>query len=465
MLPRRQCRLENTFVSSRDAFRVAMLASSQSPRVSCGCNRGARRQSRRVLCAAAPVVREAEKAAASPEVVFVAGATGRTGLRVVRSLLASGYAVRAGVRDAKKAAEIFSGRALPPGVGYTGAKDQGAAVGLDMSRITSVECDVTQPTSLGGALGDASFVVSCLGAPESGALSPDNPRRIDGEGTIALVHAAKASGVKHFVLVSSLGTGRFGWPASVLNLFWNVLEHKRTAELALINSGMPFTIVRPGGMERPTDDFEDTHGIVLCAEDTTFGGQVSRKQVAQLAVHCLSAPAEACNKVVEVIASKGVPLRPLSRQLEALPAVAALPQGQSSSGVYTAKYAYVKPPTVRVLDLMGFGGSAPEVVNARAAMIAAAVMLWAEAHGGGTLAQQCSGTGVHSWAEAVVEAVAAASLPPLLRGVAVKHANLGPFTASAELLNGRLAMLALAGAGALEAVHGVPVMTHPWPFY
>ena len=124
-----------------------------------------------MLCAAAPVVREEEKAAASPEVVFVAGATGRTGLRVVRSLLASGYAVRAGVRDAKKAAEIFAGRALPPGVGYTGAKDQGAAVGLDMSRITPVECDVTQPASLGGALGDASFVVRCDASAPPGFLT------------------------------------------------------------------------------------------------------------------------------------------------------------------------------------------------------------------------------------------------------------------------------------------------------
>ena len=440
-----------------------MLASSQTPRACCACNRGTRRLSRRVLCAAVPVVREEGKAAA-PEVVFVAGATGRTGLRVVRSLVAAGYSVRAGVRDKAKAADIFAGRSLPPGVGYTGVKDAGAAFGaLDMSRITPVECDVTQPASLAGALGDSKLVVSCLGAPESGALSPSNPRRIDGEGTVALVNAAKANGVRHFVLVSSLGTGRFGWPASVLNLFWNVLEHKRTAELALVNSGMAFTIVRPGGMERPTDDFEDSNGIVLCAEDTTFGGQVSRKQVAQLCVHCLSAPAEAGNKVVEVIAAKGVPLRPLSRQLEALPAVAAVPQG--SSGVFTAKYVYVKPPTVRVLDLLGFGGSAPEVINARAAMVAAAAMIWAEARGAGTLAQQCSAAGVHPWAEAVAAGVIVASLPPLLRGVAVKHANLGPFTATAELHNGRLAMLALAGAAALEAVHGVPVMTHPWPIY
>lgn len=36
--------------------------------------------------------------------VFVAGATGETGCRVVRELLSAGFSVRAGVRDAEGAA-------------------------------------------------------------------------------------------------------------------------------------------------------------------------------------------------------------------------------------------------------------------------------------------------------------------------------------------------------------------------
>ena len=35
--------------------------------------------------------------------MFVAGATGRLGVRIVRELLAQGYKVRAGVRNAEKA--------------------------------------------------------------------------------------------------------------------------------------------------------------------------------------------------------------------------------------------------------------------------------------------------------------------------------------------------------------------------
>jgi hypothetical protein len=47
---------------------------------------------------------------------------------------------------------------------------------------------------------------------------------------VALVEAAAAAGVKQFVLVTSLGTGKFGFPAAVLNLFWGVLNEKRKAE-------------------------------------------------------------------------------------------------------------------------------------------------------------------------------------------------------------------------------------------
>jgi hypothetical protein len=38
-------------------------------------------------------------------------------------------------------------------------------------------------------------------------------------------------------------------------------------------------IVRPGGMERPTDAFKETHNLVLYRKDSLSGGQVSRLQV------------------------------------------------------------------------------------------------------------------------------------------------------------------------------------------
>lgn len=44
--------------------------------------------------------------------------------------------------------------------------------------------------------------------------------------------------------------------------------------MALENSGLNYAIVRPGGMERPTDSYKDTHNVRLSPADTLFGGQV-----------------------------------------------------------------------------------------------------------------------------------------------------------------------------------------------
>jgi hypothetical protein len=71
--------------------------------------------------------------------------------------------------------------------------------------------------------------VCTVGAPESATLDSSAPKRIDGDGSIALVEAAAAANVEQFVLVTSLGTGKFGFPAAVLNLFWGVLTQKRRA--------------------------------------------------------------------------------------------------------------------------------------------------------------------------------------------------------------------------------------------
>jgi uncharacterized protein YbjT (DUF2867 family) len=87
-------------------------------------------------------------------------------------------------------------------------------------------------------------VICTVGCPETAVLDTSAPRRIDGDGTIALVEAASAAGVGQFVLVTSLGTGKFGLPAAALNLLWGVLTQKRRAEQALENSGMTYTIVR-----------------------------------------------------------------------------------------------------------------------------------------------------------------------------------------------------------------------------
>ena len=73
----------------------------------------------------------------------------------------------------------------------------------------------------------------------------------------------------------------------MLNLFGGILIQKRRAEVALENSGLNYVIVRPGGMERPTDSYKDTHNVRLSTADTLFGGQAS---------HLITSPALDCSQ-------------------------------------------------------------------------------------------------------------------------------------------------------------------------
>jgi len=224
-----------------------------------------------------------------PTKVAVVGATGRTGQRIVQQLSSSSgggpTTIKCVVREASRAkAEGLFG-ALP--------NVQIEAVGGDLTAAT--------PQALATLLAGCDTVVCALGALENEVLNVKAPYLIDGKLSQTVVEAAKLTGtVRHFVLVTSLGTDRFGLPASVLNLFWGVLSWKRQTELKLIASGLPYTIVRPGGMERPTDDYELTHNMKLHLPSTTFGGNVSRKQVAALCVASVLRPDLAGNRIMEV---------------------------------------------------------------------------------------------------------------------------------------------------------------------
>lgn len=74
------------------------------------------------------------------------------------------------------------------------------------------------------------------------------------QGTVNVVEASKAAGVQQMILVSSIGTDE---PiANPANLFWGILFWKKRAEEHLQRSGVPYTIVRPGGLVTDESDIE-----------------------------------------------------------------------------------------------------------------------------------------------------------------------------------------------------------------
>jgi len=250
------------------------------------------------------------QSAAAPRggtIVFVAGATGRLGARAVHQLLSSSETlrVRAAARDPEAGAAMLAAAVRAGLLGEADAK-----------RVTVVRCDVEDPASLPAAIGPATVVVQCIGASETSA-DLGAPARIDGAGACALVAAAADKGVDQYIMVTSLGTGKVGFPAAVLNLFGGILTQKRRAEAALEASGIPYLILRPGGLERPTDDHDASHAVVGAPRDTLFGGSLSRLQVASVIAAAVANPSAATNKCVELISERSAPRVPLADLLAA----------------------------------------------------------------------------------------------------------------------------------------------------
>ncbi|KAI8001720.1 Uncharacterized protein LOK49_LG09G02230 [Camellia lanceoleosa] len=221
--------------------------------------------------------------------IFVAGATGNTGKRIIQQLLAKGFAVKAGVRDVDKAKTSFS----------DGNPD-----------LQFVKADVTEgSTKLAEAIGADSDAVICATGfrPSLDLLAP---WKVDNFGTVNLVEACRKLGVNRFILVSSIlvngaAMGQLLNPAYIiLNVFGLTLIAKLQAEKHIRKSGINYTIIRPGGLRNDPPN----GNIVMEPEDTLYKGSISRDQVAEVAVEALNHQ-EASYKVVEIVARTEAPKR------------------------------------------------------------------------------------------------------------------------------------------------------------
>ncbi|KAF7803185.1 NAD-dependent epimerase/dehydratase family protein [Senna tora] len=230
-----------------------------------------------------------EKDLSSKKKVFVAGATGSTGKRIVEQLLAKGFAVKAGVRDIEKAKATLS---------------QGNPA------LHFVKADVTEGSDkLAAAIGDDSEAVICATGFRPGwdLLAP---WKVDNFGTVNLVEACRKVNVNRFILISSIlvngaAVGQLLNPVYILlNVFGLTLVAKLQAEQHIRKSGINYTIIRPGGLrnEPPSGN------VVMEPEDALFEGSISRDQVAEVAVEALNFP-EASYKVVEIVSRPDAPKR------------------------------------------------------------------------------------------------------------------------------------------------------------
>ena len=135
-----------------------------------------------------------------------------------------------------------------------------------------VRADVTDPASLVAPMAGVDIVISA--AATANPFGGNRPEKVDYEGTINLLKAARAAGVKRFVIITSSVSGRKGGLFNFIGR--NVLVWKGKAEEALIASGLEYVVVgparinaEPGGVKQirliPRADYRP--GMFITRED------------------------------------------------------------------------------------------------------------------------------------------------------------------------------------------------------
>ncbi|HET7445482.1 MAG TPA: SDR family oxidoreductase [Solirubrobacterales bacterium] len=143
--------------------------------------------------------------------------------------------------------------------------------------VEPVICDLEGDEDVAAAISGADAVVFAAGAgPGSGA---ERKRTMDLGGAVRLIEAAKAEGVRRYLMVSAMGAA--DPPASGGDVFGEYLRAKAEADEALRASGLEYTIVRPGGL---TDD--PGTGLVRVGERLERG-EIPRADVAAVLLACL----------------------------------------------------------------------------------------------------------------------------------------------------------------------------------
>ena len=204
--------------------------------------------------------------------IVVIGGHGRTGIEIVKQLVAAGDSVVATIRNPKHMADLVK----------AGAE----TFVLDLEKSTGPEFSV----AMAGA--DAVVFAAGFGTGESSAL--------DRSGTVKTLRAAERAGVRRYVTISSIGasTGMRlsgDWDTAEMRDYY---KQKRAANAHVRSSGLDWTIVEPGELT----DAKGT-GKVSLSEAAIEESSISRTDVAAVVVAVLAAP-KTIGRTFQLVAGK-----------------------------------------------------------------------------------------------------------------------------------------------------------------
>lgn len=188
----------------------------------------------------------------------VFGATGGTGRQIVEQALAQSHTVAALVRDPAK---------LP----------------LQNEGLTLIQGNVLDRAAVDRTVAGAGAVFISLGN------TSNNPNQVVSQGTEVIVAAMQAAGVKRLIVITSLGVGDskdqvpFFFKALMATAMRGVFQDKEAQEKLVKESGLDWTIIRPGGLTNGP-----ATGVYRAGLERTIGGQVARADVAAFALSQLA---------------------------------------------------------------------------------------------------------------------------------------------------------------------------------
>ncbi len=202
--------------------------------------------------------------------IFLAGASRGVGREIAKCLTEQGKKVKALLRSEDARPEL-------------------EAMGIKVVMGDALDAAALEQAMLGDE--PISAVISTIGG------LPKDGQRADYLGNKNLIDAAVKAGVQKFILVSSIGSGEsvIAIPPQALEALRTVLIEKEQAEKHLIESGLTYIVIRPGGLKS-----EPATGNGVLTEDYKVAGTIHRADVAQLVCKCVFSDA-ANNKILSAV--------------------------------------------------------------------------------------------------------------------------------------------------------------------
>ena len=216
--------------------------------------------------------------------IAITGASGKTGYRIVEEAIKNGHKVTQIIRENSNIPE-------------------------------SIKDNETYRLSLGNnyeldnALKNTDALIIATGARASIDLT--GPAKVDALGVFKQLESCKRVGIKRVILVSSLCTGKIIHP---LNLFGLILIWKKLGERSLQESGLDWTVIRPGGLNENEVNLKNQN-ILFSGEKTQEEGSIPRRLVAKACIEALKTK-DSFEKIIEITSSEDNPKTNMSKAIK-----------------------------------------------------------------------------------------------------------------------------------------------------